>query len=667
VSSFFNLLHATTVKDSLRLDLHSSKIDTAKVNLYNTLALQIYQTEQDTAILYTETAIQLAKQLNYPLGEARGNYVKGRILLEQARNKDCLQYFKKALKIYDRLDNVERFFGDTHLSLGRAYDFIGDYYNSLDHFQKSEDYYQFVKNKKGIANCNVNIGIIHDRMKDHKTAIKYYKIAEEQYKESNDSVGLVYIYNNIGYIDYQLGNYEDAKMNYQKGMHLAEETKFETMLPFLYNNLGGLLNELGSVEEAEEIYKKANVVSTKINNRDGIVNSLMALANINFQERDYQKHLDKILWAYEESHAQGNKSLIKQTAHLLSRMYAFKGDKTKAHSYLQEAYTMQDSLNSTSLIQETSGLETQYRLEQRKRQEQLKLETRDRQIRYGLLLLLGVCSLLGGFLFLKNSQNKAKDALNSELMHKNEMLLEAEQKVELRNKELEKYIESNIQLEQFAHFASHDLKSPLRTIASFTGLLKNKLDESPDEKTQSYIHAIETGTKRMNALVVDLLDYSKVNSQVLNAEEFDFNDIYEEVKQNLSYAIEETKVELSYESNTSKIVADRSKVKLVLENLISNAVKFSSSVEKPIVQVRLKEREEDYLVSVRDNGIGIENKYEEEIFKAFKQLHTKSKYEGTGLGLAICKNIIEKHGGKIWVSSKETPGTSMRFSIPKNI
>jgi len=654
-----------TSKDSLKILLHNSQNDTAKVNLFNSLALDIFHTELDTAILYADNAIALAKGLKFVKGEARGYHVKGRILLEQARNKDCVQYFQRALGLYEGLDGVANLVGDSRLSLGRAYDLTGDYFNSLDQFQKSINAYRSVSNSKGAANSLVNIGIIHDRMKDHVTALNYYKQAETEYKKIKDSTGLVYIYNNIGYIDYQLEDYESAITNYSLGIDLAEKTDFEYMLPFLFNNLGGVYNDLGKTKEAEISYQKANAFSTKMKNKDGIVNSLMALASINYKERNFDEHLEKILWSYEESKQQGNKSLIQQTSKLLSEMYDFKGDKSKAYAYLAESFEMQDSLNSTSLIQETSGLETQYQLEKMRSNEQRELEKRDRQILGGVIFFLAFSTFFLSFLYLKNRENKAKDALNSKLIEKNEKLVIVEQNLEARNKELEKYIESNIQLEQFAHFASHDLKTPLRTIASFTGLLKHNLSKNKDEKIDTYVRAIETGAKRMNSLVVDLLDYSKVNSQLLNIDEFSFGDICKEVKENLKYVIDLNKVKLHVANDELTLMADRSKIKQVLENLVNNAVKFSSKVDFPEISINAELKDAEYLISVTDNGIGIESKYHEEIFDTFKQLHAKSKYEGSGLGLAICKNIVEKHGGKIWVESTLGEGTSMHFSIPK--
>jgi len=665
-SGFLNLVYSASAKDSLKHVLHSTPEDTAKVNLYHTLSLEITAEEPDSAMFYAEQSIELAKKLNYIKGEARGNYTKGKILLSQSRYKDCIKYVMQALGISEKVKDDDKFKGDAHLVLGRAYDYTGDYFNSLVHFQKGVELYRKIDYLKGIANSFVNIGIIHNRLKDYVKALEYYRKAETKYVVLKDSIGLVYLYNNIGFLDYEQQNYSNAKENYLKGIELSKDINFENLLPFLYNNLGTLHSDLKETSEAEAIFLKANEISRKVNDRDGVVNSLMALAGINYKERDFDKYLEEILWSYKESKQQGNKSLIKETSELLSDMYEFNGDKTKALHYLNVAYEMQDSLNSKSLIEETSRLEIQYYLEQRKRQEQLEIESRDKQIKYGSLILLSLCGLLIGFLFLKNRQNKAKDILNNELMKKNALLFDAEQNLELRNHELEKYIESNIQLEQFAYFASHDLKTPLRTIASFTGLLKKNLKENYDKKTESYIQAIERGTRRMNALVVDLLDHAKVNSQVLTLEKFSFKEMFEEVEQNLKYAINHNKINLIFKNEHIEIEADRAKIKQVLENLVSNAIKFSSNVKQPQVEITVQEDPSNYIISVNDHGIGIDKKYHDNIFKSFIQLHAKSEYEGTGLGLAICKNIVEKHGGKIWVKSKKGHGTCMQFSLPKN-
>jgi len=666
LSGYVNLLFSASIQDSLVNALKHAKEDTSKVNLYNNLSFEIFSFEPDSAMLYVDRSIVLAQKLNYVKGESRGNFIKGRILLDKSRNKDCIKYLNRALSLFEDEKTDDKFKGSIRMALGRAYDFTGDYFTSLNHFQKSIELFRSVGYLKGIANSYVNVGIIHYRMKDNAQALEYYRKAETEYLAMKDSIGLVYIYNNIGHLDYELKNYTAAEENYLKGIELSEKIDFENLLSFLHNNLGTLYFDIGEMDKAESTFLKGEEISRKVNDREGLVSSLMALAAINYKEKDIDKYLKDILWSYDEAKQQGNKSLIRETSELLSEMYDFKGDKSMAYRYLNEAYEMQDSLNSNSLVEETNGLEIQFRLKEQKRQEQLEIERRDQKIRNSSLLILSLCGLFAGFLVFKNRQNRAKDELNNQLIKKNDQLIKAEENLAIRNQELEQYIKSNIQLEQFAHFASHDLKSPLRTIASFTGLVKKNIKEGSYEDTDFYLDSIETASQRMNTLVIDLINHAKVNSQLLTIEKFNFTDLVKEVEQNLDFALNDNQIELKIYDSDIEMEADRSKIKQVLENLISNALKFNNGSVAPLIEVKVKDRASDYFVSVSDNGIGIETQYQNKIFKAFNQLHTKRKYEGSGLGLTICKNIIEKHGGKIWVRSQKGEGTEMKFTIPKN-
>ncbi len=234
-----------------------------------------------------------------------------------------------------------------------------------------------------------------------------------------------------------------------------------------------------------------------------------------------------------------------------------------------------------------------------------------------------------------------------------------------KNAELKKYISSNIQLEQFAHIASHDLKSPLRTISSFSNLLKRKIYKDLDAENKESFDYIETGTQQMSELVNDLLQFSKVNSQVLSPTQVDLETIKKALLLALKFDIESSNAKVKFSGFEGIIYFDESKIKQVLQNLISNAIKFSREGIDPVVEVeQLKVSDKKVRFSVTDNGIGIEREYFEQIFDSFKKLHPKAQYEGSGLGLAICQKIIEKHGGSIWLDSKIGKGTTFYFDIP---
>lgn len=234
-----------------------------------------------------------------------------------------------------------------------------------------------------------------------------------------------------------------------------------------------------------------------------------------------------------------------------------------------------------------------------------------------------------------------------------------------KNIELQRYIDSNLELENFAYIASHDMKEPLRNITSFAQLLSRDLQKQKVDNAHEYINFIITGAKNMNALIEDLLEFSKVNTQALKMDEFDPIIAVEAIKSDLHHFLKESKTQISCTDFPKTILADKIKFKQVLFNLINNGIKFQKEGSIPLIEISCKEKREAWEFSVQDNGIGIEEKFFEKIFLLFKRLHAKESFAGTGMGLAICKKIVERHGGEISLKSKLGEGTIFSFSIPK--
>ena len=238
--------------------------------------------------------------------------------------------------------------------------------------------------------------------------------------------------------------------------------------------------------------------------------------------------------------------------------------------------------------------------------------------------------------------------------------LRARQKVESRNKvllhELEK---SNDELQEYAHIVSHDLKSPLRSIDALVNWIKEDNKEKLDEVSIQNFNLIETTLEKMEQLISDVLMYSSVGVQALEEENVDLNDLVNELKKIL-FIPEHITIDVL--NTLPKIQGDKTKLKQLFQNLISNAVKFNDK-EKGFIAIDVEEQDEFYQFSVKDNGVGIEEKYHDKIFKIFHALN-KSK-ESTGIGLSIVKKIIDIHSGKIWITSKVGEGTTFYFTLKK--
>jgi PAS domain S-box-containing protein len=236
---------------------------------------------------------------------------------------------------------------------------------------------------------------------------------------------------------------------------------------------------------------------------------------------------------------------------------------------------------------------------------------------------------------------------------------EAEERLREKMEELSR---SNKDLELFSYSVSHDLQEPLRTVSNFAQLLakryKGKLDKDADE----FIGFVTDGTQRMQRMINDMLTFSRVGTKGKPFEPTDLGKVIEEVLQNLRGAIDDSKAVVAHDPLPT-VKADWSQVSLLFQNLIGNAIKFRGK-GPPKIQVMCEKKEKEYVLTVKDNGIGIDPKDFNRLFVIFQRLHSASEYPGTGMGLAICKRIVERHGGKIWVESEPGKGTAFRFTLP---
>jgi PAS domain S-box-containing protein len=233
---------------------------------------------------------------------------------------------------------------------------------------------------------------------------------------------------------------------------------------------------------------------------------------------------------------------------------------------------------------------------------------------------------------------------------------------ELREKS-EELARSNLELQQFAYIASHDLQEPLRAISGFTELLEKRYKGQMDERADKYINFIIDGTKQMNQVIFDLLEYSRVQTKAHEFGLIDMNTSLKQALRNLQASIKEKDAVITADP-LPKISADGVQITQLFQNLIGNALKFQKPETTPEIHVSVREQGDAWIFSVTDNGIGIDPRYSERIFKIFQRLHAKGEFEGTGIGLAICRRIVERHRGEITLLSEPGVGSTFSFTLP---
>jgi signal transduction histidine kinase len=254
----------------------------------------------------------------------------------------------------------------------------------------------------------------------------------------------------------------------------------------------------------------------------------------------------------------------------------------------------------------------------------------------------------------------ARAELLAILDQKNQALEASNAELAQRSQELAR---SNAELEQLAYIASHDLQEPLRMVASYLQLLEQRYGGRLDADAHEFIGFAVDGATRMQALIDDLLTYSRVGSRAQPLQPTECMAVVEAVIRSVRVAIEESGTRVTYDPLPT-VTGDATQLMQLFQNLIANAIKFRRD-QGPEIHIHAEPEDGFWRFSVQDNGIGIAPEYFNRIFVMFQRLHSRSTYSGTGIGLAICQKIVERHGGRIWVESTPGTGSTFQFTLPR--
>lgn len=271
-------------------------------------------------------------------------------------------------------------------------------------------------------------------------------------------------------------------------------------------------------------------------------------------------------------------------------------------------------------------------------------------------------------LAIRHASGRVTDVLYNATVFRDEQgevkgIFAAARDVTQRNRMEAELQRSNADLQQFAYAASHDMREPLRMISSYIGLLERRLGDALDQDTHDFIAFAKDGAKRLDLMIVGLLDYSRIGRNAEPKAKLPLAEALNEAATNLKLLIEGAGASLRVEGELPEVFGDRSELVRLFQNLISNAVKYCAQDRAPVIVVSVRREGDSWLVSIADNGVGFPPDQAERIFGIFQRLHGFN-IEGSGIGLANCKKIVEHHGGKIWAESEPGKGSTFYFTIP---
>jgi PAS domain S-box-containing protein len=267
-----------------------------------------------------------------------------------------------------------------------------------------------------------------------------------------------------------------------------------------------------------------------------------------------------------------------------------------------------------------------------------------------------------GYIVDINAQKVYEETLkdNAELKETQAQLKGYQKKLELYIAELNR---SNLELQQFAFVASHDLQEPVRKLLFYSDALLVKYSEGMDDKSLRFLNNIQMASRRMRNMIQGLLNFSQINKEEIKFTEVDLNEVAKEAVQNFDMLVEEKKAVITLRS-LPVVTGDRQMLVQLFQNLVSNALKYTMASREPRIDVSSQQHVNFFEITIKDNGVGFNEEYQEQMFKLFQRLHDRKDYEGTGMGLAICQKIVEMHGGKIWAEGREDAGAVFHVMLP---
>lgn len=608
----------------------------------------------------------------------------------------AISQYKKAEKIIIK-DNLAKKSNDIFYDLGYTYFMVDSMSLSVKYFS---EYLELVPalqlNKKGkIYN---KISQAHNKLGDPEQAFEYQIQNLRIREELQDTIQLGNSIYQLGSIQFLLGNYNDA-LKYYKEAHKINLILNDSFTLFsCLAAIGGTYNRLGNWEKATEYNSKALEITLAINYATGIAYAYHNLAADYHLKEEYKKSLGYVLIAIETKEQINDKWGLSESYKVAGKNYMSLGQLDEASIALEKALSIAEELESKP--QKVEALEALAQLAEKKgdyrnksyylelilntkkqfinESVQRKIEDsknnyeiykRDQKINslqknseiqqlksrtYSLILAITIPFVL----LLVYAQYRLRKA--NSLLEENNALIESQnEELEQSNKALE---DSNTELEQFAYVASHDMREPIRTIRSFNSLLLKRYKDALGERGSEFVYFIDDASKRLDVMLTDLLNYSRVNTKDKNRTDINLMDAVKAAARNLANKMHHEDVSLNI-APMPQVTANPVQMERLFQNLIENGIKYNQQ-NKKVIDVDCRKKGDEYIVSIKDNGIGIDSAYQDKIFEIFRRLHGTAEYEGSGIGLATCKKIVEKHQGKIWVDSYPGEGTTMYFSLP---
>lgn len=560
-----------------------------------------------------EKIIELSVAGNFPVTQVKGLVWLATITCDTfAQYDESLVICNEALRIAQAL-NAPDLLVRVYSAYGICYHYMGDLQASHNQYLQAisiaeEKLNTTLEEKEGVANLYYNVAVLFKTEDFSHLRKTYLEHALKIYEENDFKLGLSRCFNAYSAFYAQQKDYSKALEYQKKALSISEEINDRYGVSVYNNNIGSMYIEMKNFEEGMIYLKLSLQQKTEMGNKHSIAVSHM---HIGMAYKEMGKPDEAIVQFRLAENFIGeinSKIFLNEIYEQLAGTYAAKGDFQNAFLYQKKFI---ETNKQAQIFDKTAAM---FEAEAK-----FKAEKKDRE---------------------------------------NALLLQKNIEIEEYAKRLEA---SNNELKQFAHVASHDLREPLRMVSSYIALVERKAAAKLNNEELQFLQFAVDGAKRMDALISDLLELSKLSS-VVKTETVDLNKVVNETIFSISENIKELNAEVTFDK-LPEIVGDRTQMFQLFQNLITNGLKYNRSV-KPQVHIGYESKHKLHIIRVSDNGIGIPAEHRERIFVLFQRLHSRNEYSGTGIGLAICRKIVEQMNGSVTVEENKGGGSAFVIQLP---
>lgn len=671
IAAFFCVLFGlsqTKEIDSLTIELAYQSQDSSKVDISLHLIKALYQTKDyDKALLFITQTQRLSKSLNYTKGIAKANYYKACIYSDKDDYFNAIDSYNLSKKLYQELNDT---LGIAKVSnrIGLIEIKRGNYINGLNNSLSAIHIFEEKNLRDELSSAYNNLAEAYYNTNQIDKALEFNFKALTVREQLKDSSGIKQTIKNIAQLYSKRKENRKSIEYYEKLLNLLNPEKDKTIQGEILPKIGEEYIQYKDYSKASEYLIEGLKYNRRSNNKEGLLSTLNSIGKLNLKLKKLKLAENQLKEAYELALSSDNKNELLKNYLLRKELDSIKGQYQNAFFWQGKYYTLKEELNlqkSPEIPINTDSLIDNYNFlnEPMPPQPTTKSPTSEQELKklknisYALIAAF-VTSL--GILALIYLKRYNREKYLKELEEKNKQI---EAKSKALSEQAANLQESNKVKDRLFSIISHDLKDSISSIKGFIDLLRE--DNLSKEEFYELVPELSENADNASFLLFNLLNWSKSQMQNLEPHPIMFNiqDVFRDKLKLLEYKIEEKQITLIDKSQQDFVYADKCMIEIVIQNLLTNAVKFTNTGDS--ITISNKSKDGKALFCVEDTGIGISKENQSKLFEnnTFTTTGTKNE-KGTGLGLSICKDLVKMNNGKIWVESTLNVGSKFYVELP---